>query len=57
MKKIGKIDIYCRCERCGGYFCVTGRKASRYCGRSCREKVYYANRKALLKGKSPIEVI
>lgn len=41
MARRGKIEVYCRCERCGEYFGVNGKKASRYCGRSCRDKVYY----------------
>lgn len=41
MARRGIIEIYCRCEGCGVYFVVNGKKASRYCGRSCRDKVYY----------------
>jgi hypothetical protein len=49
MKRLkGVIIIYCRCAFCGIYFDVTGVKRALYCGKGCRDKVYYRKRRGLL---------
>jgi len=48
MKRLkGVIIIYCRCAFCGIYFDVTGVKRALYCGKGCRDKVYYRKRVGL----------